>query len=57
MGTKCLHTRACTKAVTLMDDNGVKWVPVADRFSYPPDTQPSQQLLRHVSDCYRIVML
>ncbi|GGR24614.1 hypothetical protein GCM10010251_45880 [Streptomyces aurantiogriseus] len=32
-------TPACTKAVTLMDEDAVKWVPVARRFRYPADTR------------------
>ncbi|GHF49165.1 hypothetical protein GCM10018783_18200 [Streptomyces griseosporeus] len=36
----CSHasTRACTMAVTLMDDDAVKRVPGARDFSYPADT-------------------
>ena len=34
---KRVHARV-HNAVTLMDEDGVKWVPVADRFSYPADT-------------------
>jgi hypothetical protein len=38
MGTKRVRTRACTNAVTLMDEDAVKPVPVAGPFRYPADT-------------------
>ncbi len=44
-------------AVTLMDDDAVKWVPVARGLSLSTRYAPRSQVLRHVSDCYRIVML
>ena len=47
-----------------MDKDGVKGVPVAEGFRYPAGTLPraghargARVRLRHVSDCYRIVML
>ncbi|GAA3842581.1 hypothetical protein GCM10022403_088200 [Streptomyces coacervatus] len=47
MGTRGVqitwHARACIKAVTLMDDDDVKWVPVARRISYPADTRPARK--------------
>jgi len=33
----------CINAVTLMDEDAVKWVPVARRFRYPADTGPSRK--------------
>ena len=36
---KRVHARV-HNAVTLMDEDGVKWVPVARGFRYPADTPP-----------------
>ena len=39
---KRVHARV-HNAVTLMDEDAVKWVPVARRFRYPADTGPSRK--------------